>query len=188
MKPLDLTAVKALSLPKIAQLGFVVKDIHETLPIFATIYNLNTWYKPNYTERRQIIQNEAKDLEVDLLLGYSGSIQVELIQGNGKESDFYEQQIQMYGEGLHHLGFYISDLEKKLRLIQELKIQVLFSVTLKTVGGGTAKYVYLDTVGMCGTILELIEVRLYGISVPQTQFFMNIGVLTGDVTKVKVSY
>jgi len=188
MKLYDPSVVKLLNLPKISQLGFVVKDIHEALPTFAAIYNLNTWFRPNYIERKQIIQNKPKDMEFDLLLGYSGSIQVELIQGNGKEDDFYGQQIQKYGEGLHHLGFYISSLENKLRLIKGMEIRVLFSGAFKTVGGGTARYVYLDTVGICGTILELIEVRLYGIDVPQTQFFLNIGVLTRDVTKVKISY
>jgi len=50
---------------------------------------------------------------------------------------------------------------------------------------GLTIQLYLDTCARCGTILELIEIRLYGLSLPQTQFFYNIGSLTGDTVKIQ---
>ena len=44
----------------------------------------------------------------------------------------------------------------------------------------------LDTHKMCGVIIELANIKLYGINVPQTELMMNVGRLTGDVFKLVI--
>jgi methylmalonyl-CoA/ethylmalonyl-CoA epimerase len=180
----DLTRVKALHLPRIGQLGFVVRRIDDSLPYYASFYNIHTWYEPRYDEKHYWAGTERVDLQQRLLMGFSGRLQIELIEAGGT-GHLYADYIAQHGEGLQHLGFYVSDLDRRQKMAQDLGIPIVFSGRFKTTGGGTAKFAYLDTCAKCGTVLELIEIRLYGLSLPQTQFFYNIGSLTGDTVKVK---
>jgi hypothetical protein len=64
-------------------------------------------------------------------------------------------------------------------------LQVLFEGRFKTAGGGAVRFVYLDTRQHCGIILELINIKLYGINIPQTEPMINVGRLTKDVRRFK---
>jgi methylmalonyl-CoA/ethylmalonyl-CoA epimerase len=180
----DLAAVKALDLPRIGQLGFVVNSIDDSLPYYSSFYNIGTWYEPKYDEKHYWIGTEQVDLQQRLLIGFSGKLQIELIEAGGT-GHLYADYLAERGEGLQHLGFYVPDLDRRQKMAEDLGIPVVFSGRFKTAGGGTAKFAYLDTCDKCGTILELIEVRLYGMSLPQTQLFYNIGNLTGDTVKIQ---
>ncbi len=76
-----------------------------------------------------------------------GPIQIELIQikeGKSVHLDFLETR----GEGLHHLGMYVADFDKRLEAFREKGIGILQR------GQGMRRYAYLDTKPI---ILELIE-------------------------------
>ena len=57
------------------------------------------------------------------------------------------------GEGIHHLGFFVKDIEKELDRLKKGGIKVLER------GGvlGVAKFAYLNTEKALGFILELIQ-------------------------------
>jgi catechol 2,3-dioxygenase-like lactoylglutathione lyase family enzyme len=71
------------------------------------------------------------------------------LDGKTLHSDFLKQG----REGLHHLGFYVNDLDKKLKELQGKGIKVLERGTILGV-----KYAYLDTASACGVIFELIKI------------------------------
>ena len=185
MKNIDLSVVKTLKLPKVGQLGFVVNNIEKSLPYYASFYNLGIWFTPNYANKEFQVDHDQVNVDIDLTFAYSGNIQIELIEIKGQEDNLYHRHLTNNGEGLHHLGFYVNNLDKRIRLCNKLGIEVLMQGKLGLDGGGLARFAYLDTVKLCGTILELAEVRLYGLSVPQTSFMMHIATLTGDVYKRK---
>jgi hypothetical protein len=82
------------------------------------------------------------------------------------------------GGGIHHVGSLVLSYDSKMKRVHEAGIQILQSGVIKTRGGATTRYAYLDTVKQCGIITELIETRLYKIPVPQNRLFMEIGCLT----------
>jgi catechol 2,3-dioxygenase-like lactoylglutathione lyase family enzyme len=182
----DFPGIKELNLPKVGQLGFVVNNIEKALPHYSSFLNINTWYEPKYTEKQFQYDNEKIDLDVNLVIGYSGHLQIELVEAGDHGNHMYGQYIERHGEGLHHLGFYVSNLDEKLRVLDSLGIRVSLMGMFKTAGGGLAKFAYLDTDKICGITFEVIEVKLFRMSIPQTQFFMNIAKLTGDVSKIRV--
>lgn len=177
-------AFRALNLPGVGQLGFVVPNVEQALPVYASFYNLQTWFKPKYVETEVRIGGDPVDLELDLMVAFSGGTQIELITGIGRVDNPYQQFLEGRGAGLHHLGFFVSDLKGRLNFAEQLEIDVLMEGNFKTAGGGSVRFAYLDTQERCGIVLELLEIRLYGISVPQTSFMMNLGTLTGDVEKI----
>lgn len=186
MENIDLKAVRALNLPAVGQLGFVVRSIETALPSYAAFYHLDTWFRPKYSDKQFQIGPDRVEVDVDLVFAFSGKTQIELVEASGPAETLYRRHLAERGEGLHHLGFYVSNLDDRLRVIRGLGINLLLEGRFKTAGGGLARFAYLETEQLCGSILELIEVRLYGLSIPQTSFMMNVAAATGDVMKTRV--
>ena len=181
-----LSNIKGLDLPKVGQLGFIIQDSQESLPNFASFFNIDTWFEPIYEEKVFQVGEQELDLDPRLLFAFSGKLQLELIEASAHGEHIYARHMEIHGEGLHHLGFYVSDYDDKLDRINKLGLPILMHGKFKTAGGGKARFAYLDTSACCGIILEIIEVKLFGINLPQNEFFWNIGTFTGDGVKIKV--
>lgn len=175
-----------LGLPKVGQLGFVVRDIQTSLPAYASLYNLTTWFEPLYAEKQFKIAGEPRDLELNIAFAYSGKMQIELVEEKSQQAPIYKDHLESQGQGLHHLGFYVSDFEGQFKKADQLGLNVLLEGKFKTAGGGFVRFAYLDTRQMSGIITELIHITLFGINIPQTEFMMNVGKFTGDVKKFTV--
>ena len=174
----------SLGLPNVGQLGFIVYDIQEALPSIASAFNLKSWYEPQYAEKNFKIRGDNIELNFNLIFAYSGRLQIELVEEKSKEAPVYWDHLEASGQGLHHLGFYVSNLDAKLDLATNLGFEILLEGQFTTAGGGSARFVYLDTRPQCGIIIELINIKLFGINVPQTEFMMNVGRVTGDIQKL----
>lgn len=176
----------SLDLPGVGLLGYIVNDIHSSLPGIASLYNLKTWYEPRYSEKQFKIDGEIIELDFNLVFAYSGKLQIELIEEKSQRAAIYKDHLEFHGQGLHHLGFYVPDLDAKLKKARQLGLDILLEGQFLTTGGGYASFAYLDARQLSGIVLELINIKLYGINVPQTEFMLNVGRVTGDVLKLDV--
>jgi len=176
----------ALGLPKVGQLGFIVHDVRSSLPAYASLYNLKTWFEPLYAEKKFNIGGEPRELDLNIVLAFSGKVQIELLEEKSKRAPIYKEHLDTFGEGLHHLGFYVNDLKDRLKIAEQIGLSIIQEGNFVTAGGGNAQFAYLDTRHLCGILIELIHVTLYGINVPQTEFMMNLAKLTGDVKNFTV--
>lgn len=176
----------SLELPRVGQLGFIVHDVQVSRPSFASAFNLKTWYEPQYSERKFKVGSEMIELDFNLTFAYSGKQQIELVEEKSQSAATFRNYLETNGPGLHHLGFYIPDLETKLKLVEKLGLDILLEGQFTTAGGGNTRFVYLDTRPQCGIIIELINIKLHGINVPQTEFMMNVGRITGDVLRIDI--
>lgn len=147
------------------------------------MFNLGAWFEPQYLEKEFLAGGKKIEIDFRMAFAFSGRVQVELIQAPGGEN-MYARDLERAGEGLHHLGFYLSDLDRRMAAVHQMGLPVLLEGRFKTAGGSRARFAYLATQEICGTIVELIEVRTAGVSLPQTEFIMKIGRLTGDVRSI----
>lgn len=184
MQTIDLSILRRLNLPRLGQLGFIVQSISDTLPVFTALYNLDTWFEPRYAQQEFSVEEAIIQLDFQIAFAYSGKVQVELVQAPAGDN-LYRQSLEQAGEGLHHLGFYLTDIGRSMAVVRQLGLPVLLEGRLKTAGGSQAHFAYLDTRHLCGTIVELIEIKTFGASLPQTEFWMKIGALTGDVRRIQ---
>jgi catechol 2,3-dioxygenase-like lactoylglutathione lyase family enzyme len=79
-------------------------------------------------------------------------VQLELIQvleGENVHTKFLREK----GEGLHHIGFFVKNLEEELAALKNEGIEVLW----RGEALGVTKFAYLDTEKTLGIILELIQ-------------------------------
>jgi methylmalonyl-CoA/ethylmalonyl-CoA epimerase len=70
-----------------------------------------------------------------------------------KEKPFIPNLSKKRGEGLHHLGFFVEDIEKELARLEKRGVKVLERGTVL----GVVEFAYLDTEKSLGVVLELIQ-------------------------------
>lgn len=64
----------------------------------------------------------------------------------------YHDFLEKKGEGLHHLGFYAKDMDKRLNMYKEMNIEII-----QHGEGSTSLFTYLNAFENGGIILELIQ-------------------------------
>jgi hypothetical protein len=142
---------KITGLDRVDQVGIVVKDIDEKIHDYARLFGINfpRIFVPEYHTKMYL--GKPGNFRIKIALGTLGQIDIELIQhleGEGLHKDFLTKR----GEGLHHLGFVVTNMNEKVKALETLDIGVLMSG--ERVG---ARFAYLDTEASLGTVFELIE-------------------------------
>jgi methylmalonyl-CoA/ethylmalonyl-CoA epimerase len=183
----DAEILKALSFGEVNQLGFVVENLEDALKNFRDKLGIKNWYRPVSSEKSDgstLYRGNRIPMEWDFVMGYLGSVQFELVCNSG-ENNIYSEHLEERGEGLHHICFFVSDMENKLASYKQLGIEPIQSGTLVSKGGAITKYAYLDSRLMNGLIIEMTETRLFGIPIKMTPFMMKVGHMKGDLEKVQ---
>ena len=146
---------KKLRLPVISQLGFVVRDTDETARYYENVFGLGPWSIMDGETTDCTNRGEPTTIHGKIGVAQVGAVQFELIQimeGESIHSEFLRER----GEGLHHIGFHVRDLDARLAACKEAGIEVLQRGTIKQ-GPITINYAYLDTVSIGGVIFEYIQ-------------------------------
>ncbi|MFX0184268.1 MAG: VOC family protein [Candidatus Hodarchaeota archaeon] len=131
---------------KVDQIGIVVRNMEDKLKDFKKIFGI---------EPITIMESSRESASIKTGFLYLGEVQIELIQiisGETLHSKFLEEK----GEGIHHLAFFVDDLEKELTELEKEGIKVLDRGTVQ----GIIKFAYLDTEEALGVILELIQTTI----------------------------
>ena len=181
----DLFAMKRLKLPSMGQLGMVVKDMRSSLDYYAALLNIRPWYQAKIVKSDIHYCGRPIDLELDIAVGYSGALQVELIEVVGGDKNIYTDFISTQAQGIHHVGFVVPDISKRIETMKAAGFEPVQHGTLVTRGKAVTRFAYFDTIGLFGYIRELIQVTLFGINVGMSRQMIKIGRLLGDVRVIK---
>ncbi len=135
-------------LPEPSHLGFVTRDIERTKKELQEAFGLESFamMAPNYFNKTY--RGQPEDFKTQLAFCRVGSIVYELIQvlqGRTVYDEFLEER----GEGLHHLGYEISDLARWTERYKRIGIEKV--LTGERIG---LKFAYFDTPVI---MVELIE-------------------------------
>jgi methylmalonyl-CoA/ethylmalonyl-CoA epimerase len=134
-----------VELKSVDHIGIVVRDCDKVIESWSELFGLGTW---NFREMG------GGGVKLRVAFGYLGTIRIDLIQpveGKVLHSDFLEE----HGEGLHHLGFYVDDVDKEAAKLVEKGAKILIN--------NPGNYIYLDTGGPGGVIFELMGEHLRGL-------------------------
>jgi len=162
---------KKLRLPVISQLGFVVRDTDETARYYEQVFGLGPWSIMDGETTDCTNRGEPVTIRGKIGMAQVGAVQFELIQimeGESIHSEFLRER----GEGLHHIGFYVRDLDARLEACKDAGIEILQKGTIKQ-GPITINYAYLDTVSIGGVVFEYIQYRLGPVPVVFPPFVMK---------------
>lgn len=137
---------------RFCHVGVVVRNIDETIKYYEKVFGFGPF------EIRQVDFSDAtyygetagyRGKRAFFYLGYIQIELIELIDGKTIHEDFLKDK----GEGIHHIGFEVDDLEKSKKNAEEAGLNVTQSFT-RSDGSGFA---YLDTDRTGGMIFELIQ-------------------------------
>jgi len=141
-----------IRLPEVGQVGVVVKDAGRAMQFYTSVLGLGPFEVFEWPRAEALVGGEVRRFGMKLAFAALGDVSLELIQVLSGEP-IHAEFVRRTGGGLHHLGFYVDDMDGWIDRFAKLGVGVLMRSTR---GGGFA---YLDTEALCGFIIELLEKR-----------------------------
>jgi len=130
-----------VKLERVNQLGIVVRDCEKVADYWEKMFGIGPW---TFTTNPRT-DSQGNPLEVKLGFAYMGDLELELIEivkGKTIHSEFLDE----HGEGLHHLGCFVDDVDRAATDMAEEGIEVMMH--------RPGQFVYLDTRSPGGVIFE----------------------------------
>ena len=135
-----------MQVTSIDHISYAVKDIDKVVETWSRLYGIGPWT----FEENGGTDAKGRPWKIRMAFAYVGTVEIELVQcleGRIFQSKF----IDTWGEGVHHLGFYVDDVDKEVeKLVSE-------GATLLIHDPG--RFAYLDAGGPGGAIFELMKRR-----------------------------
>jgi methylmalonyl-CoA/ethylmalonyl-CoA epimerase len=142
----DVPKGEAMKIQSVDHISFAVIDIDKTIEAWGRLYGLGPW-----TFR----ENGGTDIKgrpwkIRMAFAYVGPVEIELVQcteGRIFQSKFLEK----WGEGLHHIGFFVDDVDAEVANLVKEGANVLIH--------DPGRFAYVDAGGPGGAIFELMSKR-----------------------------
>ncbi len=141
---------------KIAQVAIVCKDIEASRARWAALLGMEP--QPIRTTRpgnevKVLFRGKPSNARAKLAFFNAGETVIELIQPLGGDSS-WQQFLDKNGEGVQHLGFQVTDLEKTVQSLEKQGYPILHRGRYDSEDGD---YVYMDTAAKLGVTVELLH-------------------------------
>jgi methylmalonyl-CoA/ethylmalonyl-CoA epimerase len=147
----DAALKEILSVNEVSQIGIIVRDMDKAISNYSDIFGINfpAVYVREFFNRTY--RGKPGNFRLKVALGMMGKLQIELIEVLEGES-IYREFLEKKGEGLHHLGFDVKNMDERIKALEKLGIGVLQSG--ERIG---AKHAHMDTERIVGVIFEFLE-------------------------------
>jgi catechol 2,3-dioxygenase-like lactoylglutathione lyase family enzyme len=141
----------------IDQIAVVVRDLDAAMAGYL-VQGVGPWDVYTYGPHRMprmTYRGEERGYVMKLALAHIGPTMYELIE-SVEGPNIYEEHLAARGEGLHHLGYGVPDIDAEIERMAGLGVALLQSGRGFGVDGDGA-YAYFDTEPTLGCIIEAIE-------------------------------
>lgn len=136
------------------QLGFVVRDATRVATAFQQLFDADPPVVLDATVSQDLTGRPIPSYSVRMAFLTVRELQLEFIQVLQGRPAIYCDFLKRCGEGLHHIGVNVPNLNTALEQMKSAQFRILWTGNIY----GT-RWAYLDTAAQLGTILELIEIR-----------------------------
>lgn len=143
----------------VTQIAWVVADLDEAVERFHRFTGIGPWHFYRYGRAMlHTMKRHGKDSEYEILaaVANAGDTRLELIQPLEGDTIFTEFVRKHGYGGVQHLGIAVTDMDSALETVKSFGIPV----TMEGGGHGVdgdGYFAYLDTEGIVGITLELME-------------------------------
>jgi catechol 2,3-dioxygenase-like lactoylglutathione lyase family enzyme len=142
-----------VKLPPLGQIGMVVKDLDKVMEFYSSTFGIGPWVtREGDSEARageQTYRYKTKAAFAQL-----GPVVLELFQLTEGRSPVHSDFLDKGREGVHHLGFYMSEAEKEQIVADLAGIGITVAQSAEIRGRGSNAF--LDTEKIGGLFFELI--------------------------------
>jgi len=140
------------SLPKVHHIGAVVKDIDEGIKYYSANFGLGPFETSESSRTGALIRGKLGNYRIKQAFARMGETLLELnevVEGRPIQREFLETN----GEGVHHLGFLMDDLDAAVARVQKKGFSVIQSYDSPN---GGVRFAFLDTNRVGGLVFELV--------------------------------
>jgi methylmalonyl-CoA/ethylmalonyl-CoA epimerase len=148
----------SVGIGSIDQVAVVVRDLDEAMEKYTGVFGIGPWdvytFSPDWISG-MTFRGKEQPYTMKLALTQVGDVMYELIEPVDGPSS-YEEFLNEHGEGLHHLGYFVDDIDVAIEEMESKGYPLLQSGR----GMGTRNdggYAYFETGGALGCIVEAIE-------------------------------
>ena len=141
----------ALGLPDADQICIVVRDLKGTAAYYEKVLGIGPFVFPRIEYDEVTYRGRPSNGYWEMAFARLGAFELELASPVRPPS-IYEDFLLEHGEGLHHVGFDVKDMDAVVREAQRQGIEVLMRGRTRTGG-----FAHLDTRRIGGTIFEIIQ-------------------------------
>ena len=142
-------------LSPIYQLGYVVADVEKAAKHYESAFGIGPFAGPVVVSmKKAVFIGRTVNTKIKTAFAKSGEVQIELIQPLDSDNP-YTEFLARKGDGIHHLGFKVADMEQAKAEFAKKGMEPVFSGDMVVM-----KFAYYDTAEFGGLMLEL----LYGVT------------------------
>ena len=138
---------------EVTQIGIIVRDREKTMQQIRSLLGVDSFRLLDLDQPEAIVRGKKTHCGAKLAFAQVGPIEVELIEPGEGES-VWSEFLRTKGEGVQHLGIFVSDLDKELARFMEMGIE-----PLQSGGDEYVRFAYLDTEGIVGVVIELLQLK-----------------------------
>jgi methylmalonyl-CoA/ethylmalonyl-CoA epimerase len=141
----------SVKLPKVSQLGYVVGDIEKACKYYESTLGIGPFCPPFEVDMSgAVFRDEPVQTKIKVAFVQSGDVQIELIQPvEGRNP--YTEYLARHGDGIHHLGFAVTDMDAMKAEFAAAGLQPVFHHDM-----GVMQFAYYDTSAIGGVMTELL--------------------------------
>lgn len=135
--------VKLLDNFQLDHIGIAVKDLNQTLKTYQQIFHVE------YSHRKKV---PSQQVEVAILV--LGGNKIELLQTTSVDGPI-GRFIDKKGEGLHHIAYWVMDLEKQISQLKKQGVSLINSTPQVGVEGQS--FIFINPKDTGGVLIELCQ-------------------------------
>lgn len=135
-----------MEVKSIDHISYAVSDIDETIEAWSRLYGIGPWT----TAENGGVDTKGRPWKIRMAFARVGPMEIELVQcieGRIFQSKFLDK----WGEGVHHIGFFVDDVDAETNRLKEKGAKILIH--------DPGQFAYLDAGGPGGAIFELMRKR-----------------------------
>jgi len=150
-------ASERLKFPKVGHIGVVVKNIDRVIEYYWPVFGIGPFDIYDFRPYKAwVFGQEVKPFELKIATADIGTTRMELIQvvrGEPPHRNF----LQVHGEGLQHLGFYVENYDESKSYAREEGIDILCEIEAEDWVRGKRRAFYMNSGEIGGVLFEIIE-------------------------------
>jgi len=135
-----------MKLETVDHISYAVTDIDKVIESWTRLFGIGPW---TFRENGGT-DTKGRPWKIRMAFAYMGPMEIELVQcTEGKI--FQSKFIDKWGEGVHHLGFFVDDVDAEVAKLTKEGANLLIH--------DPGKFAYVDAGGPGGAIFELMQKR-----------------------------
>lgn len=140
-------------LPELHHVGIVVRDCDATIRHYQESMGITSFFAYNSPMPRAIVHGKPAPCELRNGFAMLGNTVIELLQPLDRVSPYFHF-LEEHGEGIHHFGFFVPNVDDYLAKMQGKGFRLLLE---SAEPAADTKMVLLQGSGLGGVHLELIQ-------------------------------